>query len=189
MKRQSPAQASGPALLVIEPLVETLMPRGSSPPAPVSRTIWSRLRHICSRTAAIAPLRDETGERSSLRCTRPYGSLAWETEDLGPCEVRGSNLSLLVVLSRATCNPCWRYRDQVPPLVAAPDRVTAPGGRAILEGRRTRVTDGLERRTVELYEQGLSTRAVAEDTGIARTTVLRILKDRGVVMRPKWYHG
>lgn len=46
-----------------------------------------------------------------------------------------------------------------------------------------RMTDRLERRAVELYEQGLRIRAVAEDTGIARTTVLRILKSHGVVMR------
>jgi transposase-like protein len=46
------------------------------------------------------------------------------------------------------------------------------------------VTDRLERQTVELYERGLSARAVAAEVGIARTTVLRILKSRGVNVRP-----
>jgi len=68
--------------------------------------------------------------------------------------------------------------------VAAPERVAAPGGRAILEGRRTRVTDSLEQQVVMLYKEGLSTRAVAERTSIAKTTVLRILRSRGVEMRP-----
>jgi len=54
-------------------------------------------------------------------------------------------------------------------------RAAASGGRAILEGRRTRVTDRLERQTVELYERGLSGRQVAAEVRISRTTVLRIL--------------
>ncbi len=45
--------------------------------------------------------------------------------------------------------------------------------------------DKLEHRTVELYQQGLSTRLVAQEVGVARTTVLRILKARGVRVRPQ----
>ncbi len=70
-------------------------------------------------------------------------------------------------------------------MVAAPPRHEAPGGRAILAGRRTRMTDRVEHRTVELYELGLSTRQVAEQVGIAKTTVLRVLKARGVMVRPQ----
>ncbi len=47
------------------------------------------------------------------------------------------------------------------------------------------MTDRVEHRTVELYELGLSTRQVAEQVGIAKTTVLRVLKARGVMVRPQ----
>ncbi len=123
-------------------------------------------------------------ERAFLRRERPRGALPWETKNPGPVKVRGSKDLLLVVLRRASLNLRWRYRDQTAPLADAPERAAATGGRAILGGRRTRVTDTLEHQTVELYERGLSSRAVAAEVGIARTTVLRILKSRRVNVRP-----
>lgn len=38
---------------------------------------------------------------------------------------------------------------------------------------------------VRLYESGLSSRAVAQRVGIAKSSVLRILKEAGVEMRPR----
>lgn len=47
--------------------------------------------------------------------------------------------------------------------------------------RRTKVKDRSE--IVRLYESGLSSRAVAERVRIAKSSVLRILKEAGVEMR------
>ena len=54
-------------------------------------------------------------------------------------------------------------------------------------GRR-RVTNRLRAEVVERYEAGESSRAVAAATGLARSTVLSILKQAGVERRPRGRH-
>ncbi|MBB1046521.1 helix-turn-helix domain-containing protein [Dietzia cercidiphylli] len=44
----------------------------------------------------------------------------------------------------------------------------------------------MRRDVVQLYEEGMTSRRVAEEVGIGRTTVLNILKDSDAVVRP---HG
>ncbi|MFI8774529.1 helix-turn-helix domain-containing protein [Gordonia sp. NPDC062954] len=44
----------------------------------------------------------------------------------------------------------------------------------------------MRRDVVQLYEKGMTSRAVAAEVGIGRTTVLNILKDCGAIVRP---HG
>ncbi|MGV9825373.1 helix-turn-helix domain-containing protein [Gordonia sp. NPDC003429] len=51
---------------------------------------------------------------------------------------------------------------------------------------RSRVTEQLRRDVVRLYEGGMTSRAVAEQVGLGRTTVLNVLRREGVVIRP---HG
>lgn len=75
-----------------------------------------------------------------------------------------------------------------------PSGAPTTGGRGILEGRRTRVTNTLEHQVTELYKGCLSACMVAAEVGIARTTVLRILKSRAVEVwivgrrEPTWPH-
>jgi DNA invertase Pin-like site-specific DNA recombinase len=88
-----------------------------------------------------------------------------------------------VVLSRARLDLRWRKDADKPEQAGGPLREPGPGGRAVLDGRRTRMTDSLEQRVVKLYGRGRSTRSVATELGIAKTTVLRVLKSRGV--RPR----
>ncbi|MBX4170297.1 helix-turn-helix domain-containing protein [Rhodococcus sp. DMU2021] len=38
---------------------------------------------------------------------------------------------------------------------------------------------------MQLYERGLTGRAVAEEVGIGRTTVLKILRAEGAAVRPR----
>jgi len=94
----------------------------------------------------------------------------------------------LVVLARASLNHQWRYPD--PPTEPAAGRaVSASGGSWIKDGRRTQVTQELTRTVVELYvHQGRSTRAVAGELNLAKSTVLRILKSEGVERKPKGRH-
>lgn len=82
-------------------------------------------------------------------------------------------------------NRRWRYRREAPEPDVGPERVAAAGGRSILEGRRTRVTERLEQRIVELYGLGWSSRMVASELGVAKATVLRVLKSRGVAVRSR----
>lgn len=49
---------------------------------------------------------------------------------------------------------------------------------------RQRVTDRLRGEVVRLYESGQSSRRVADEVNLARSTVLKILKQQGVVIRP-----
>lgn len=46
------------------------------------------------------------------------------------------------------------------------------------------MTDRLEQRIVELYVEGLSSRLVAVELGVAKSTVLRVLKAAGVPSPP-----
>jgi DNA invertase Pin-like site-specific DNA recombinase len=48
-----------------------------------------------------------------------------------------------------------------------------------------RVTARLQAAVVEAYEGGMSIRRVAASLGLGRTTVLEILKDAGVTVRPR----
>ncbi|PZE75331.1 helix-turn-helix domain-containing protein [Curtobacterium sp. MCBD17_019] len=58
-----------------------------------------------------------------------------------------------------------------------------------LRPTRSRVTRKQQDEIVALYESGLSTRAVAERVGVAKTTVLRVLGISGVASRPRGSHG
>ena len=51
--------------------------------------------------------------------------------------------------------------------------------------QRRRVTDRLRAEVVEAYQAGQTSRQVAEESGLGRSTVLGILKDAGVTMRPQ----
>ncbi|WP_425269587.1 helix-turn-helix domain-containing protein [Gordonia alkanivorans] len=50
---------------------------------------------------------------------------------------------------------------------------------------RSRVTDELRGEVVQLYASGMTSRAVAEEVGIGRTTVLNVLRREGVTIRPQ----
>ena len=49
---------------------------------------------------------------------------------------------------------------------------------------RRRITERQRERMVELYEGGMDSQAVADELGVAKSTVLRTLKVRGVEVRP-----
>jgi transposase-like protein len=49
---------------------------------------------------------------------------------------------------------------------------------------RARLTERLKDQIVELYQAGGSVRSVSELTGVARSTVLRVLRQRQVQVRP-----
>jgi hypothetical protein len=51
--------------------------------------------------------------------------------------------------------------------------------------KRRRITAGLRADVVEAYESGKTSRQVAEDLALGRTTVLKILKAAGVTIRPQ----
>jgi DNA invertase Pin-like site-specific DNA recombinase len=65
----------------------------------------------------------------------------------------------------------------------------APSQDLIRGYTRQRITVRMSARVAELYAGGASTRDVAAQTGVSRTTVLRILKDLGIGMRPRGGHG
>lgn len=50
--------------------------------------------------------------------------------------------------------------------------------------KRRRVTGRDRAQIVELYNKGKSSRAVAQEVGVAKSTVLRVLGEAGVEMRP-----
>lgn len=66
--------------------------------------------------------------------------------------------------------------------IEAPEssRYVAPPG-----PRRTRMTAELQAEVVARYQSGETSREVAEACGIAKSTVLRILKDADVKVRPR----
>lgn len=51
--------------------------------------------------------------------------------------------------------------------------------------QRQRVTKQKQREVVEKYEIGMSTREIARDLALAKTTVLRVLQQAGIKMRPR----
>ena len=52
-------------------------------------------------------------------------------------------------------------------------------------GFRSRITLRMQSEVVELYASGLSALAVSEQLHIGKTTVLKILKQQGTVVRPQ----
>jgi DNA-binding transcriptional regulator LsrR (DeoR family) len=51
--------------------------------------------------------------------------------------------------------------------------------------QRQRITASLRANVVEHYTQGMPSRQVASTLGLGRTTVLKVLKDAGVAIRPQ----
>jgi len=51
--------------------------------------------------------------------------------------------------------------------------------------RRRWLTGSLRADVIEHYAQAMTTRQAASKTGVARTTVFKILKDAGVTVRPQ----
>jgi transposase-like protein len=51
--------------------------------------------------------------------------------------------------------------------------------------QRHRITDSLRADVVEHYARGMTSRQVARTLGLGRTTVLKVLKDAGVAIRPQ----
>ena len=51
--------------------------------------------------------------------------------------------------------------------------------------QRRRITARLHADVIEHYNRGMSSRRVAATLGLGRTTVLEILKDAGVTVRPR----
>ncbi len=56
---------------------------------------------------------------------------------------------------------------------------------AVGQRQRQRLTATLRADVVGYYTKGMATRQVAAMVGIGRTTVLKILKDAGVAVRPQ----
>jgi site-specific DNA recombinase len=110
-----------------------------------------------------------------LTVERPNGGLPWETKNPGPIKVRGSNENFLVVLAQAKTNTL-----KSDPLVPKPALTR--------EYNRQRITARRSDRIVRLYAQGMSTREVAAEASVAKSTVLRVLRDAGIRMRPRGGH-
>lgn len=100
-------------------------------------------------------------------------------DDARPSQVAGSNESLLVALAATMPNPAPASAPAAQP-EPADDRY-ASSTRA---QPRLRVTKQLRVQVVEHYRQGLSSLEVAEVLGIAKSTVLRVLKSEGEAVRP-----
>lgn len=87
-------------------------------------------------------------------------------------KVIGFNELLLVVLGDVKYNP-------LKPLSG----YSASSPETVEKRRRLKESDRLE--IIELYASGLSTRSVAAQTRLAKTTVLNVLKRAGVPLRPR----
>jgi DNA-binding NarL/FixJ family response regulator len=61
----------------------------------------------------------------------------------------------------------------------------APKPQLIRDTTRQRISSHTSARIVELYASGLSTRTVAQQLGVAKTTVLSSLHAAGVDLRPR----
>lgn len=81
----------------------------------------------------------------------------------------------MVVLTRTNLNT--RFLREAPSA-----RTVEPRPR---RRHQARVRDATKDEVVRLYRSGMSTRAVADATGIGKTTVLKVLKDRGVELAPR----
>ena len=89
-------------------------------------------------------------------------------------------LGYLILVALARFSPSYLLRKgretssvATNPLLVSPPR------------QRRRVTDRLRAEVVEAYQAGQTSRQVAEESGLGRSTVLGILKDAGVTMRPQ----
>ena len=74
-------------------------------------------------------------------------------------------------------SPPWQ------PTAGEPGYYPAPAG-----PRRVRVTDRLRADVVSRYQAGETSRVVAEETGASKATVLKILAEAGVQIRPTGAH-
>lgn len=70
-------------------------------------------------------------------------------------------------------------------LADASDRPPQAWHAATPPSARSRITHVQRRRVVKLYTGGLSALAVAEEVGLAKSSVLSILKREGVEVRPQ----
>jgi len=87
-------------------------------------------------------------------------------------EDRGSSNLLLVVLAHLNLN--------------TPSPRTKPSNRSPRPSLlRQRVTKRHRQQVVALYQSGLSTRMVADQTGVSKTTVLNILKEAAIELRTR----
>ena len=82
----------------------------------------------------------------------------------------------MVVLSGQSLN-VWSTDAEVPAL--EPSRYIVPKG-----PRRSRVTTTLRADVVARYQRGESSRVIAENCGIAKSTILKILRTEGIEVRP-----
>lgn len=75
--------------------------------------------------------------------------------------------------------------------INTPHRLRPPSDRLRIgpSSARTRVTAKHRTSIVELYVGGMSALAVAEEVGVAKATVLRILRQGGVGIRPQGRHS
>ena len=84
----------------------------------------------------------------------------------------------VVVLAHLKTNPLEPFGESsVRPVREMMARVSRP-----------RITKATERRVVELYEAGRNSHEVAEECRASKSTVLRILKNHGVEVRPQGVH-
>ena len=83
---------------------------------------------------------------------------------------------MLVVLSNLKLN--FIDRDDIG--VEARERRLAAGP----SQRKARLTPQLQQAIVDRYASGLTSREVAEELGVGKSTVLTFLKRRGVTIRP-----
>jgi hypothetical protein len=84
-------------------------------------------------------------------------------------------VALSYLNSNVVPRPIRRRRS---PDAVEPSRYAAPPGQ-----RRARITPKLRAEVVAPYQRGESSRKVAEACGVAKTTVLMILKSEGVELR------
>ena len=85
----------------------------------------------------------------------------------------------MVALSYLNLNVVPRLISQGSEADSPTSRYVAPPG-----PRRTRVTSALRAEVVDRYAKGESSAEVAESCGIAKSTVLRILRLEGAEIRP-----
>ena len=112
----------------------------------------------------------------SLALERPKGLLPWKKEEPRPSKDRGSNQSILVVLAKVNFNTA---RQMSKPSEHEDSSQVSTRARA-------RLTARLRLQIVEHYQSGtVSALETAERFGVGKSTVLRILRDAGVEVRPQ----
>jgi hypothetical protein len=86
---------------------------------------------------------------------------------------------LLVALSRFSPNTLLTCVQDDASVTNRPSRFVSP------PLQRRRITARLRAEVVEAYDSGKTSRQVAEELALGRTTVLKILKAAGVTVRPQ----